>query len=77
MSFILRRPIGDWENPSREAEPGWDALKHIELVFLIQDHFGMRFSEKEIWSLKDALAIERLVQQKMVQQKRGTACGTA
>ncbi len=77
LSFILRRPIGDQENPSRAAEPRWDALKHVELVFLIQDHFGMRLSDKEISELEDALAIESLVHQKRVHQKRGAACGTA
>jgi acyl carrier protein len=73
LSFILRRPIGDEENPSRATEPGWDSLKHVELVFLIEDHFGMRFSEQEIAELEDAGGIERLVDSR----SRGDTCGTA
>jgi acyl carrier protein len=73
LSFILRRPVGDEENPSRATEPGWDSLKHVELVFLIEDHFGMRFSEQEIVDLEDAGGIERLVDS----SRRGDGCGTA
>jgi|SRR5580658_10212198 acyl carrier protein len=82
LSFILRRPIGDGENPSRAAEPGWDSLKHVELVFLIEDHFGMRFAEREIAELEDARQIERLIETRLLQRplpekSRGEGCGTA
>ncbi len=59
MSYILRRPIGEQENPSRSTEPGWDSLKHIELMFLLEDHFEVRFSEPEMSDLEDALGIQR------------------
>jgi acyl carrier protein len=76
LSFVLRRPIREDENPSRATEPGWDSLKHVELVFLIEDHFGMRFREPEIAKLDDARQIERLVEE-MLAEKRGEACATA
>lgn len=59
LSFILRRPIGDQENPSRSTEADWDSLKHIELMFLLEDHFGLRFSEQEMEDMQDADGILR------------------
>jgi acyl carrier protein len=82
LSFILRRPIREEENPSRAAEPGWDSLKHVELVFLFEDHFGMRFSEQEIAEIEDARGIERMIEKRFLREQslpsRGVeACGTA
>jgi acyl carrier protein len=82
LGFILRRPVGDEENPSRATEPGWDSMKHVELVFLFEDHFGMRFSEQEIAELEDARGIERIMEKRFLEEQplpsRGVeACGTA
>jgi len=40
------RPV----NPSfsREEHPAWDSLKHIEVVFALEDRFGVRFPEAEM-----------------------------
>jgi acyl carrier protein len=82
LGFILRRPVGDEENPSRATEPGWDSMKHVELVFLFEDHFGMRFLEQEIAELEDARGIERIIEKRFFERQplsaRGVeACGTA
>jgi acyl carrier protein len=84
LGFILRREIAEDENPSRATEAGWDSLKHIELVFLLEDHFGVRFAEQEIAELADACGIERLVEAHLLQSQllerelgdRGAICGT-
>ncbi len=63
LAVALRRPISPGENPTRQGEPGWDSLKHIELVLLLREQFGVRFSEAEITSLDSldriVLALER------------------
>lgn len=64
LSFILRRPIGDHENPSRSTEADWDSLKHIELMFLLEDHFGVRFSEQEMEDMQDAAGILRRLEER-------------
>jgi acyl carrier protein len=82
LGFILRRPIREEENPSRATEPGWDSLRHVEMVFLFEDHFGMRFSEQEIQELEDARGIERIIEKRFLEtpplpQRGVEACGTA
>jgi acyl carrier protein len=67
LGYILGRTIGEQENPSRPSEPGWDSLKHIELVFLVEDHFGVRFSERELAEVEDA---EQIVQ--ALEKRRAT-----
>jgi acyl carrier protein len=62
LGYILRRTIGENENPSRSSESGWDSLKHVELIFLLEDHFGIRLNEREIADLEDSRDIERLVE---------------
>jgi acyl carrier protein len=84
LGFILRREIAEGENPSRATEARWDSLKHIELVFLLEDHFGIRFAEQEIGELEDARGIEHLVeghllQAQLLEQELGekrAVCGT-
>jgi acyl carrier protein len=69
LGYILSRPLADLENPSRSSEPAWDSLKHIELVFLLEDHFGLRFSEQEMSTMHDAAGIARIVERAM--EKKG------
>lgn len=61
LGYILGRPVGRQETPSRVAEPAWDSLKHIELMFLLEDHFGIRFSETAMAEMEDVEAIVREV----------------
>lgn len=65
---MLRRPIGDSENPSRATEPAWDSLKHLEIAFLLEDEFDIRLSHQEIGNLQDLEQIVALLE---------TRCGTA
>lgn len=65
LGYILNRPVADHENPSRSTEPSWDSLKHIELMFLLEDHFKIRLSEREMWGMEDALGIIRILEGRM------------
>ena len=67
--MILRRPIGETENPSRHTEAAWDSLKHVEIAFLLEDHFGIRLTERDIASLSDVEQIVKLLEAR--------ACDTA
>jgi acyl carrier protein len=59
LGYILGRKIEAHENPSRTAEPNWDSLKHIELMFLLEDELGVRLSETAMVDMQDAEGIVR------------------
>lgn len=43
----------------RENLPDWNSLRHIEIVFAIEDELGVAFSEEEMGSLD---TVEKIVQ---------------
>ncbi len=57
MAVVLRRPIGPGEAVSRETEPGWDSLRHVELIFSIEDEFAVSFDEDELLELTSLRAL--------------------
>ena len=72
LGMILRRDIGDSENPSRAREPAWDSLKHLEIAFLLEDQFDIRLNHQDIGNLSDLEQIVKLVVGKL----KGSHCGT-
>jgi acyl carrier protein len=32
----------------RAEEPGWDSLKHMQIIFAVEEKFGVQFTEAEI-----------------------------
>jgi acyl carrier protein len=56
FAAILKRPVRMDEDISREAEKGWDSLKHMELVFALEEEFGVEFSEEDIGRLDSRAA---------------------
>ncbi len=65
LSEALGRTVGDAENPSRETEIGWDSFTHVEIVFLLEDHFQVRFEGREIARLYDAQQIVSLLEARL------------
>ncbi len=37
---------------ARLAVPKWDSLKHVEVIFMLEDEFGVQFTEDEFPALK-------------------------
>jgi acyl carrier protein len=42
---------------SRETVPAWDSLRHVALIFAIEDEFEIQFSEAQMASLASLSAI--------------------
>lgn len=51
FSCVLQRKIKKEEIIDRKNEPLWDSLKHVELIFMIEERFGIRFSESQMTEL--------------------------
>lgn len=44
---------------SVENEPRWDSLRHMNLIFALEDTYGIRFSDDQISALTSVRAIEK------------------
>ena len=62
LSAALKCPIG--VHSQRADVPAWDSLKHIELVFAIEDELEVQFSEAELATLDSVQAIVDLASNK-------------
>jgi acyl carrier protein len=50
---------------SRTDEPRWDSLKHVEIVFALEDAFDVRFDEDELATLDSAQALVAAVERRL------------
>jgi acyl carrier protein len=46
LSLILAAPIT--ATSSRATNPTWVSLKHMQIIFAVEERFGVRFTEAEI-----------------------------
>ena len=44
--------------------PGWDSIEHINLMFSLEEEFGMQFVGNELAELEDIGALKRLIEQR-------------
>ena len=44
--------------------PGWDSLEHINLMFSLEDEFGMQFVGNELAETANIGALKRLLEQR-------------
>jgi acyl carrier protein len=64
LQTALDTPLEGIENPTRGEVERWDSLAHIEIVFMLEDRFDVRFSEEEIVALRSLTDIVGLLQEK-------------
>lgn len=51
LALVLGRELPDPTAVSRATDPHWDSLKHVELLFALEDRIGVRYSEEEMAEL--------------------------
>ena len=64
LSIVLKQPYDFGDDVSRQNTPNWDSLKHIEILFALEDELGVEFSEDELASLDSVQRIVKVVEQK-------------
>ena len=47
FATALDRPIGPDENVVQTSEVAWDSVKHIEIIFMIEEALGVTFDPAE------------------------------
>ncbi len=62
ISQTLNRPIGNDEHLARNQAPEWDSLKHVQVMFSLEDAFEVRFDEGELRSLDSIDAIVKAIE---------------
>ena len=60
LGIVLGRDIAAGDPVVREEQPDWDSLKHVELVFALEDALGIRFDVDEIGELISVASIAEL-----------------
>jgi acyl carrier protein len=51
LETVLRRAIAPGEDVQREKEGAWDSLKHVELIFSVEEALDIQFDAEEMGEL--------------------------
>ncbi|HET7603716.1 MAG TPA: acyl carrier protein [Gemmatimonadales bacterium] len=62
VGLTLRRSPGELVRLQREEISEWDSLKHMEIVFAVEDSFGIEFREDELPYLNSVALIREAVE---------------
>ncbi len=59
---VFRDPTLSVQRATMAADvPGWDSLRHIDLVVAVEDEFGVRFKSSELGKLDNVGALVDLL----------------
>ena len=64
LSITVGRQIAQTESVTRDSEATWDSLKHVELIFMLEERFGVEFSEEEMAALRSSDEIVQAIEEK-------------
>jgi acyl carrier protein len=64
LSISLGRQVAQTESVTRDSDPKWDSLKHVQLILLLEEHFGVQFSEEEMGALRSSDEIVKAIEEK-------------
>lgn len=51
LSTVLKRPFNNGVDITRQNTPSWDSLKHIEILFALEEELNVVFEENELAEL--------------------------
>ena len=50
---------------TRNDEPNWDSLKHVEMIFVLEDEFSVQFEEVDFPNLDSVAHIVTLLEERI------------
>lgn len=62
ISKILKQEFSTDQKLIKDETGGWDSLKHIEIMFAIEEELDVQFSEHELAELDSAEKIIEIIQ---------------
>jgi acyl carrier protein len=70
LKTVLLTALGldDWdirEETTATEIPGWDSLKHVDIILAVEEYFRVRFKSTEVLKLKNIGDLQRLVTSKV------------
>lgn len=65
LSSTLGQNLSGDSNPSRKRIDAWDSIKHVELIFSLEEEFDVQFTEDEMAELSDLSQIVSVIGQKI------------
>jgi acyl carrier protein len=63
LSTALGRPVTSEEFLVREESEEWDSLKHVELLFVVEDEIGVILDPNQLSSIVDLASLESVLQE--------------
>lgn len=57
LTAILKHPVDGRTDVTRQNMASWDSLKHIEIMFALEDELGVEFLERELATLDSVAKI--------------------
>ena len=57
LAVVLKQPFREGAGITRQNTPSWDSLKHIEIMFALEDELGAEFTEAELSELDSVTKI--------------------
>jgi acyl carrier protein len=61
LAEVLGAPLSDGE-VSRETMPSWDSLRHVEVIFAVEEEFEVYLSKEEMVRATSLSALVELVE---------------
>lgn len=62
LETVLKQSFPTGEDVCRSRVPQWDSLKHVEVLFAVEDAFDIRLSEEEMAQADSLSALAALVE---------------
>lgn len=64
LTVVLGRSVEKGKTVVRKTESNWDSLKHIEIIFVMEEAFHIQFTEEDMQQIENSDDLKKLVVKK-------------